>query len=58
MGVNIVVDMRGNRSEQSAVEKLGMRYVSIPWNANSPSDEVIARFWLCRPSGTVLISNP
>ena len=44
MGVNIVVDMRGNRSEQSAVEKLGMRYVSLPWNANSPSDEVIARF--------------
>lgn len=44
MGVNIVVDMRGNRSEQSAVEKVGMQYVSIPWNASSPSDEVIARF--------------
>lgn len=44
MGVNIVVDMRGNRSEQNAVEKLGMRYVSIPWKANSPSDEAIARF--------------
>ena len=44
MGVNIVVDMRGNRSEQSAVEKLGMKYVSIAWNAHSPSDETIARF--------------
>ena len=44
MGVNTVVDMRGNRSEQSAVEKLGMQYVSIPWDARSPSDEIIARF--------------
>ena len=44
MGVNIVVDMRGNRSEQSAVEKLGMQYVPITWNAHSPSDEIIARF--------------
>ena len=44
IGVNIVVDMRGNRSERSAVEKLGMQYVSIPWDARSPSDEVIARF--------------
>jgi len=44
MGVNIVVDMHGNRSEQSVVEKLGMQYVSLAWNARSPSDEVIARF--------------
>jgi protein tyrosine phosphatase (PTP) superfamily phosphohydrolase (DUF442 family) len=44
MGINIVVDMRGNRSEQSVVEKLGMQYVPITWNAHSPSDEIIARF--------------
>lgn len=44
MGINIVVDMRGDASEQSAVEKLGMQYVAITWNAHSPSDEVIARF--------------
>lgn len=45
MGVNIVVDMwGGNRSEQGAVGKLGMRYVSIPWHPDSPSDEIIARF--------------
>jgi tyrosine-protein phosphatase SIW14 len=44
-GVNIVVDMwGGKRSEQSAVEKLGMQYVSIPWHTHSPSDEIIARF--------------
>lgn len=44
MGVNIVVDMSGNRSEESSVEELGMQYVSIPWNAHSPSDEIMARF--------------
>jgi tyrosine-protein phosphatase SIW14 len=45
MGVNIVVDMwGGNRSEQGAVGKLGMQYVSIPWHPDSPSDEIIARF--------------
>lgn len=52
MGVNIVVDMRGNRSEQSVVEKLGMKYVPITWNADSPSDETIARFL------SVLEENP
>jgi protein tyrosine phosphatase (PTP) superfamily phosphohydrolase (DUF442 family) len=45
MGVNIVVDMwGGNRSEQEAVGKLGIHYVSIPWHPDSPSDEIIARF--------------
>jgi protein tyrosine phosphatase (PTP) superfamily phosphohydrolase (DUF442 family) len=45
MGVNIVVDMwGGNRSEQGAVGKLGMQYVTIPWHPDSPSDEIIARF--------------
>jgi len=44
-GVNIVVDMwGGNRSEQGAIGKLGMQYVSIPWHPDSPSDEIIARF--------------
>lgn len=44
MGVEIVVDMRGDQSEQSSVERLGMKYVSIPWDPHSPSDEIIARF--------------
>ena len=44
LGVNIVVDMRGNRNERGPVENLGMQYVSIPWDAHSPSDEIIARF--------------
>jgi tyrosine-protein phosphatase SIW14 len=44
LGVNIVIDMRGNQSEQWAVKELGMQYVSIPWDARSPSDEVIADF--------------
>jgi len=44
MGVNIVVDMRGNKREQKAVERLGMQYLSMPWHADSPSDEILARF--------------
>ena len=46
MGVAIIVDMRGSRSEheEAAVRKLGMRYVSIPWHCPFPSDETFARF--------------
>ena len=44
MGVAIVVDMFGSKTEQRAVEKLGMQYVSLPWDAHSPSDEILARF--------------
>lgn len=46
MGVSIVIDMRGSRSEheQKAVEELGMKYVSIPWHCPFPSDFAFARF--------------
>jgi len=46
MGVDIVVNLRGGRNpnEEQAAAKLGMRYVSIPWQCYSPRDEVFARF--------------
>ena len=46
MGVSIVVDMRSgpNNNEKRAVDKLGMRYVSIPWHCPFPTDEAFARF--------------
>lgn len=46
MGVSIIVDMRGSKSEheQIAVHKLGMQYISIPWHCPFPSDAVFARF--------------
>ena len=46
MGVDIVVDNRGNRSnsEGKLVRKVGMKYVAIPWHCPFPNDEVFARF--------------
>jgi len=46
MGVSIVIDMRSGASdhEKTAVNKLGMQYVSIPWHCPFPSDEAFARF--------------
>jgi len=46
MGISIVVDMRSGRSqhEQTAVEELGMDYVSIPWHCPFPSDEPFVKF--------------
>ena len=46
MGVSIVVDMRGGQSEheKTAVEELGMDYVSIPWHCPFPSDEPFIKF--------------
>lgn len=46
MGVDIVVDMRGSKSshEATAVNELGMQYVSIPWHCPFPSDEKFSRF--------------
>lgn len=46
MGVDIVVDTRGNRtnSEGKEVRRLGMRYVAIPWHCPFPNDEVFVRF--------------
>lgn len=46
MGVSIVIDMRSSRSqhEQTAVEQLGMDYVSIPWHCPFPSDDTFVKF--------------
>ncbi len=46
MGVDIVVDTRGHRekSEGKEVEKLGMKYVAIPWHCPFPHDEAMAEF--------------
>jgi len=52
MGVTIVVDQRGSRSEREQVTKLGMQYVAIPWHCPLPEDTVFARFL------TLLRGNP
>jgi protein tyrosine phosphatase (PTP) superfamily phosphohydrolase (DUF442 family) len=46
MGIDIVVDARGDRSktEGDEVRRHGMRYVAIPWHCPFPHDEVFARF--------------
>jgi len=46
MGIDIVVDTRGNRTktEGKEVRRLGMRYVAIPWHCPFPHDDVFARF--------------
>jgi tyrosine-protein phosphatase SIW14 len=45
LGVNIVVDLRGSRaSERELVNRLGMKYVAIPWHCFSPRDEHFAKF--------------
>jgi len=48
MGVDIVVDTRSNRSNQSAeakqVYELGMKYVPLSWHCPFPHDEVFAKF--------------
>ena len=45
IGINIVVDLRGSRKDESElVTKLGMQYVSIPWHCPFPKDDVFARF--------------
>jgi tyrosine-protein phosphatase SIW14 len=46
LGIDIVVDTRGNRSssEGKEVRRRGMQYVAIPWHCPMPRDEVFARF--------------
>jgi tyrosine-protein phosphatase SIW14 len=46
MGIDIVVDGRGNRtdSEGKEVGRLGMEYVAIPWHCPHPNDDVFVRF--------------
>ena len=53
LGINIVVDLRGSRKDESElVTKLGMRYVSIPWHCPFPKDDAFASFL------TLLRQNP
>ena len=53
MGVNIVVDLRGNRDdERKIVTHLGMQYVAIPWQCSFPKDRIFAEFL------TLLRRNP
>jgi protein tyrosine phosphatase (PTP) superfamily phosphohydrolase (DUF442 family) len=46
MGIDIVVDTRGDRtkSEGKEVRRRGMRYVAIPWHCPFPNDDVFVRF--------------
>lgn len=46
MGVDIVVDARGDRtdSEGKEVSRRGMKYVAIPWHCPFPHDDVFVRF--------------
>lgn len=43
-GINIVVDNGKSDKNQKLVEKLGMRYVSIPWFCAFPKDKTFAKF--------------
>jgi protein tyrosine phosphatase (PTP) superfamily phosphohydrolase (DUF442 family) len=52
-GVGLVVNLRGDsKAERTAVEKLGMQYVSIPWHCAYPKDRQVAEFL------SVLRANP
>jgi len=54
LGINVVVDFRPENgvanSERKAVESLGMRFVSLPWNAVAlpTRDELLSFFTLLR----------
>ena len=45
MGVQIVVDLRGDReSERRTVTSLGMQYIPMYWECSFPKDRVFAKF--------------
>jgi rhodanese/phosphatase family protein len=45
MGIQIVVDLRGNRKgERKEVTRLGMQYVPLHWECSFPKDRVFAEF--------------
>ena len=44
MGVKIIVDTGRSKRDEALVEKLGMRYVSLPWYCPFPKDKVFDRF--------------
>jgi hypothetical protein len=44
MGINIVVDTGRSKRDEKLIQRLGMRYVSLPWYCPLPKDEVFAKF--------------
>ncbi|HEX5230373.1 MAG TPA: tyrosine-protein phosphatase [Bryobacteraceae bacterium] len=43
IGIKTVIDLRGEKSEENAVEHAGMRYVRLPWSGfKAPADSQIA----------------
>jgi tyrosine-protein phosphatase SIW14 len=45
MGVQIVIDLRGNRKgERKEVTRLGMQYVPMHWECSFPKDKIFAKF--------------
>jgi protein tyrosine phosphatase (PTP) superfamily phosphohydrolase (DUF442 family) len=45
MGVQIVVDLRGDReSERKELTRLGIQYVPMPWQCSFPKDGIFAAF--------------
>jgi tyrosine-protein phosphatase SIW14 len=43
IGIKTVIDLRGERSEQTAVESAGMHYVRLPWSGfKAPEESQIA----------------
>jgi tyrosine-protein phosphatase SIW14 len=45
MGIHVVVDTRADDpNERDEAQKLGMKYVAIPWHCPWPKDEVFAKF--------------
>src|SRR5580704_8424788 len=43
LGIKTVIDLRGERSEETAVERAGMHYVRLPWSGyKAPDDAQIA----------------
>jgi tyrosine-protein phosphatase SIW14 len=45
LGMNVIIDTHANDiAEQAEAEKLGMKYVAIPWHCPRPHDEVFAKF--------------
>ena len=43
MGIKTVIDLRGEHTEESAVQTAGMRYIRLPWREfKAPTDSQIA----------------
>ena len=42
LGIKTVIDLRGERSEQEAVQRAGMRYIRLPWSGyKAPAESEI-----------------